>query len=102
MKRNLTIPDEIVVARMLAKESHPYFTALLMSLHPVESPGIGTMAVDKYGRLYYDPAYLAKTPDPLLLGAAREMGHRGMGRLDDPDTSLDDGPRLQAPPSFCV
>ena len=40
--------------------------------------------------------------DPLLLGAAREMGHRGMGRLDYPDTSLDYGPRLQAPPSFCV
>jgi predicted metal-dependent peptidase len=66
MKRKISIPDEIVVARLRAKESHPYFTAMLVSLHPIESPGIGTMAVDRFGRLYFDPAYLTKTPDQEL------------------------------------
>ncbi len=30
----------------------------VMSLIPTEEPGLGTMAVDQYCRLYYDPAFL--------------------------------------------
>ncbi len=67
MKRKPNIPDQITVARLRAREKLPYFTSLLMSLYPVESPGIGTMAVDKYGRLYWDPEFLAKTPDAELV-----------------------------------
>jgi predicted SprT family Zn-dependent metalloprotease len=37
-----------------------------MYLHPVERPGIGTMAVDKHGRLYWDPKYLEQTGDEAL------------------------------------
>lgn len=47
-------------ARFLAAQKAPYLTAHLMSLIPVESPGLGTMAVDKWGRVYYDPACFSK------------------------------------------
>ena len=36
----------------------PYMTHQVMTLIPVERPGLGTMAVDEYCRLYFDPAFL--------------------------------------------
>src|SRR4051794_19273395 len=46
-------------ARIFAARQAPYARAGLMSLVPVERPGLGTCAMDKHGRLYYDPAFLA-------------------------------------------
>jgi predicted metal-dependent peptidase len=34
----------------------PYLAHILLRLVPVELPGLGTLAVDRYGRLYFDPA----------------------------------------------
>src|SRR3989304_2483762 len=45
-------------ARLLAAKKMPYMTHAVMSLVPVEEPGLGTMAVDQYSRLYFDPAFL--------------------------------------------
>lgn len=45
--------------RLVAQETMPYMGTYVYALIPVERPGIGTMAVDKYGRLYFDPAYVA-------------------------------------------
>ena len=66
MKPKPRIPDRLTIARLRARQKMPYFTSMLMSLHPVERPGMGTMAVDKHGRLYWDPKYLEQTDDEEL------------------------------------
>jgi len=38
----------------------PYLMKSIYGLIAVERPGIGTMAVDQYARLYYDPAYVER------------------------------------------
>ena len=50
--------QKIAEARIWAARKLPYMTTQVMSLLPVEKPGIGTMCVDKYGRMYYDLAFL--------------------------------------------
>ena len=50
--------QKLAEARILAARKMPYMTHQVMSLIPVERPGLGTMAVDEYGRLYFDPAFL--------------------------------------------
>jgi len=49
--------DLITQFRMMVYEHFPYLAPYVYSLTPVERPGLGTMAVDKYGRMYYDPAW---------------------------------------------
>ncbi|EUA17507.1 hypothetical protein I552_0708 [Mycobacterium xenopi 3993] len=46
------------VARLIACEAMPYYSAGLFSLQPVAAPGLNTFAVDKYWRLYLDPTRL--------------------------------------------
>ncbi|MDZ4233180.1 MAG: hypothetical protein U1C73_05355, partial [Dietzia sp.] len=46
------------LARMAAVEAMPYFARALFALSPVAAPGLKTFAVDKYWRLYVDPAML--------------------------------------------
>jgi len=51
-------PAELVSHfRMMAHQYFPYLSPYVYSLVPVERPGLGTMAVDMYGRMYYDPAF---------------------------------------------
>ncbi len=45
-------------ARILASRKMPYMTHQVMTLIPVERPGLGTMAVDEHCRLYFDPAFI--------------------------------------------
>jgi predicted metal-dependent peptidase len=49
---------KLAEARILAAKLLPYMRHSVMSLVPVESPGLNTMAMDEYGRLYYDRAFL--------------------------------------------
>ena len=49
--------DLITQFRMTVYEHFPYLSSYVYSLTPVERVGLGTMAVDKYGRMYYDPAW---------------------------------------------
>jgi predicted metal-dependent peptidase len=70
------IPDKIAVARLTARQKMPYFGSLLMAMHPVESPGIGTMAVDQFARLYWDPRFLeATSSEELALVVLHEVEH---------------------------
>src|SRR3972149_2879586 len=52
------INQKLAEAKILAARKMPYMTHQVMSLLPVGRPGLGTMAVDDYGRLYFDPAFL--------------------------------------------
>ncbi len=42
-------------ARARAIKAFPYLRAAILALVPVETPGLGTLAVDRDWRLYYDP-----------------------------------------------
>lgn len=56
------MPDEeasllFSAARIKATRMRPYFSACLLALLPIRK-AIGTVGVDKYGRIYYDPEKL--------------------------------------------
>lgn len=53
-------PYTYAEARLKAVDALPYLTQHIMSLTCVPTPGLGTFAVDKYMRLYYDPECLEK------------------------------------------
>lgn len=65
------------VARLAAYEAMPYFAAALFSLTPVAAPGLGTFGVDRWWRLYVDPAVLLHGWTPREAGAVllHEIGH---------------------------
>lgn len=50
--------ERITHFRMIVHSWVPYLSPYVYQLHPVETPGIGTMAVDKQGRMYYDPKFV--------------------------------------------
>ena len=51
-------PAELVSHfRMMAHQYFPYLSPYVYSLVPVERPGLGTMAVDMQGRMYFDPDF---------------------------------------------
>lgn len=54
------IPESLAAARLRAANERPYLASALWSLIPVKRPGLGTLAVDRYYRLYYDEARLAE------------------------------------------
>ena len=56
---------KLAESRILAVKKLSYLRHEIMALIPVESPGLGTCAMDEYGRLYYDSAFLE----------ARDLGH---------------------------
>ena len=46
------------IARLVAAEQMPYFMRALFAAAPLAAPGLGTFAVDRWWRLYADPALL--------------------------------------------
>jgi predicted metal-dependent peptidase len=51
-------PRELITHfRMMAHQYFPYLSPYVYSLVPVERPGLGTMAVDMQGRMYFDPDF---------------------------------------------
>jgi predicted metal-dependent peptidase len=55
----LLLPDKLQAARLRLATERPYMGAALYNLVPVERLGLGTLAVDKWWRLYYDPEAVA-------------------------------------------
>lgn len=49
--------DLISAFRIMAYKWYPYLSSYVYSLRAVERPGLGTMAVDKSARMYFDPAF---------------------------------------------
>ena len=84
------------LARMAAVEAMPYYARALFALSPVAAPGLGTFAVDKFWRLYVDPAMLGTSEGWSLTTAGavlvHEVGHvlRDHGdRGDQVDSPVD-------------
>lgn len=68
--------DLIDAARIRVWNRHPYIGSVLMSLRMIETPGIGTLAVDNGWRLYYDPKQCEAWGVEMLAGVvAHECWH---------------------------
>ncbi|MBP2070771.1 vWA domain-containing protein [Thermoanaerobacterium butyriciformans] len=55
----MTLPMQLQAARLKLAKERPYLASALWALQPVEFKK-GTMAVDMYWRLYYNPKYIDK------------------------------------------
>lgn len=67
------------LGRLIATQTCPYFAHALFAVAPLAAPGLGTFGVDRWWRLYMDPALLTG-PDawsPAVIGAVlvHEVGH---------------------------
>ncbi len=88
----MSLPTSLQAARLRLSMSHPYMGSVLWAVVPVSSPGLGTLGVDKYGRLYYDAEKLETwSPGEREAVLYHELGHLirdHAGRLDPltPDT----------------
>jgi predicted metal-dependent peptidase len=54
------MPLELQAGRLRLVRDMPYFASLCWSLVPVEKQGMGTVGVDEWHRLYFDPAAIAR------------------------------------------
>lgn len=58
----MILPQELQAARVLLAKKRPYLAAAAWALQPLPRPGLDTLGVDMYWRLYYDPAVLTQWP----------------------------------------
>jgi len=78
--------ETVAKFRIAAEAAAKYIGQDIYALIPVEKPGIQTMAVDQYGRLYYDPEFVASIPLPTgVFSVLHEtlhivLDHASMGR----------------------
>lgn len=70
-----TPADLITAFRIMAFKFFPYLSSYVYALQPVERRGMGTMAIDKYGRLYYDPEFCERQT---MEGGAYVVIHEAM------------------------
>lgn len=64
------------IVRLLAAERQPYFARALFAAAPVAAPDLGTFAVDRWWRLYLDPAMFTEwTTDECAAVLIHEVGH---------------------------
>ncbi|WP_092333856.1 DUF2201 family putative metallopeptidase [Desulfosporosinus hippei] len=63
------LPLELQAARIRLAIERPYLASAAWALQPVPKPGLTSLAVDMYWRLYYDPAVLSLWPVEVLEGA---------------------------------
>lgn len=77
MTKNVQAEEKVRAARAKAAFLRPYFAHALYALIPVQSEEVPTMAVDVYGRLYYNPRFvLACDVDELATVCLHEVGHK--------------------------
>lgn len=82
--------------RMMAHSHFPYLAPYVYSLVPVERPGLGTMAVDTQGRVYYDPAFCEKiTLDEGAYVVLHEAWHLILRHCHRAESIIGKGPTAQ-------
>jgi len=64
----VTFPQELQAARLRLLKNRPYLASAAWALRPVAKTGLGTLAVDKYWRIYYDPDSLSDWPVEAIEG----------------------------------
>ncbi len=64
----LPLPLPLQAARLKLAHQRPYLATALWALVPVERLGLGTLAVDRWWRLYYDPTAVEAWSVDLLVG----------------------------------
>ena len=75
--KNPAAEEHVRAARAKAAYLRPYFTHALYALIPVQSDECPTMAVDKFGRLYFNPEFaLACEVDEIATVCLHEIGHK--------------------------
>jgi predicted metal-dependent peptidase len=76
MPENLEAAQKLAAARLLAVHLRPYFSAALYALVPRETKEVGTMAVDRWWRLYYCPGFVTEHTVEELAGVLfHEVSH---------------------------
>lgn len=71
-----TMPAELQAARLRLVKTHPYLASAAWALQPVSKPGLGTLAVDMWWRLYYDPVVITRWTVEELSGVLyHEVAH---------------------------
>jgi len=66
----------IQIARFKAIRRRPYFAPVLYAVRYVEVEGLGTVATDNHGRIYYDPKKIEEWgPDVASAALIHEVGH---------------------------
>lgn len=75
--KNQAAEEHVRAARAKAAYLRGYFAHALYALIPVQSEGVPTMSVDKWGRCYYNPAFvLACDVDEIATVWLHEIGHK--------------------------
>lgn len=70
------MPQELQAARLRLVKKRPYLAFAAWALQPVEKPGLETLAVDQWWRLYYDPAVILRWSVEELTGVLyHEISH---------------------------
>ncbi len=65
-----------MAARLAAAETQPFLAEALYAMSPVETPGLGTFAVDEAWRLYADPDVVERWSVPEIAGVLlHEVAH---------------------------
>ncbi len=64
----MALPVTLQAARLRLAQDRPYLRTALWALTPVERPGLGTLAIDRWWRLYYDPAAIESWSIDHLVG----------------------------------
>jgi len=71
-----SLPQEIQAARLRLVKERPYLASAAWALQPVAKPGLETLAVDMWWRLYYDPAVITRWTVEQLSGVLyHEIAH---------------------------
>ena len=65
----MILPLELQAARIRLAKERPYLASAAWALQPVPKPGIRTVAVDMFWRLYYDPDVLSQWSVEIMEGA---------------------------------
>lgn len=73
---SLEARDRIGAAKLYASRQYEYFSSAITALHLIEMPAVGTMGVDAYWRLYFNPEWVVKLSVEQCAGVLiHEVGH---------------------------